>query len=392
MLGIPLKYNVRNLFVRRVTTTLTVLGIGLVVAVFLCVMALGEGISKVFTTSGSDRNVLVLRQNSQSELQSGIGLDQVPLVLTLSGIEKDSNGAPLASAELNIVLNLVKAEGGSSNVTLRGVQAKGMSLRPGMKLTEGRMFQPGMSEVIVSESVAKRFKNCAPGQTLRFGSYRWAVVGHFDAGGTAPDSEIWTDVDGMRNAFKRGGYSSVLARTTDRAGRDRFIAGLAGDARLALEGKVEKAYYDDQTSTAAPIRFFGIFVGVIMAIGACFGAMNTMYAAVSARTREIATLRALGFSRLQVLASFVFESVVLALLGGIVGCALGFLAVKLALSGVTGTTNFATFAEVVFAFQLTPALLVTGILFSVVMGFFGGLLPASRAAFTKITDALRQVG
>ncbi len=392
MLGIPLKYNIRNLFVRRVTTTLTVLGIGLVVAVFLSVMALGEGISKVFTTSGSDKNVLVLRQNSQSELQSGIGLDQVPLVLTLPGIEKDADGKPLASAELNIVLNLEKVDGGSSNVTLRGVQEKAMRLRANMKLTEGRMFLPGMSEVIVSESVAKRFKSCAPGSTLKFGSYRWTVVGHFDAGGTAPDSEIWTDVEGMRSTFKRGGYSSVLARTTDRAGRDAFIAGVAGDARLALEGKIEKAYYDAQTSTAAPIRFFGIFVGVIMAIGACFGAMNTMYAAVSARTREIATLRALGFSRIAILASFVLESIVLSLMGGLVGCVLGLLAVKLALSGVTGTTNFATFAEVVFAFQLTPALMVIGIVFSVFMGFFGGLLPASRAAFTKITDALRQVG
>ncbi len=392
MLGIPLKYNVRNLFVRRVTTGLTVLGIGLVVAVFLSVMALGEGITKVFTASGSERNVLVLRQNSQSELQSGIGLDQVPLVLTLPGIEKDTDGKPLASPELNIVLNIDKVDGGSSNVTLRGTGEKGMKLRPAMKLTEGRMFQPGMSEVIVSESVAKGFKNCIPGSTLKFGSYRWTVVGHFDAGGTAPDSEIWTDVEGMRNTFKRGGYSSILARTTDRAGRDRFIAGLAADPRLALEGKVERAYYDAQTATAAPIKFFGVFVGVIMAVGACFGAMNTMYAAVSARTREIATLRALGFSRIAILASFVLESVFLALLGGIVGCVLGLLAVKVALSGVTGTTNFATFAEVVFAFQLTPALLVTGVVFSVFMGFFGGLLPAGRAAFTKITDALRQVG
>ncbi len=392
MLRVPLKYNVRNLLVRRVTTTLTVLGIGLVVAVFLSVMALGEGITKVFTTSGSERNVLVLRQNSQSELQSGIALDQVPLVLTLPGIEKDADGRPLASAELNIVLNLEKTGGGSSNVTLRGVQEKGMSLRPGMHLTGGRMFRPGMSEAIVSESVAKRFKDCAVGETLHFGAYRWAVVGHFDAGGTAPDSEIWTDVEGMRSTFKRGGYSSILARTAGRAARDQLVAALAGDARLALEGKVESTYYAEQTATAAPIKYLGVFVGVVMAVGACFGAMNTMYAAVAARTREIATLRALGFSRLSILASFVVESIVLALAGGAVGCVLGTLAVKLALSGVTGTTNFATFSEVVFAFRLTPALLATGFGFSLVMGFFGGLFPAGRAAFTKITHALRQVG
>lgn len=392
MLGIPLKYNIRNLFVRKITTGLTVLGIGLVVAVFLCVMALGEGITRVFTASGSEKNVLVLRQNSQSELQSGVTREQVPIVLTLPGIEKDSDGKPLASAELVVVLNLDKQQGGSSNVTIRGVQEKAFALRPGIKLTDGRMFKPGVSEVIVSESVAKRFKYCAIGDTIRFGAYRWNVVGHFNAGGTAPDSEIWTDVDGMMNDFKRNGYSSILARTSDRAARDQFVAALAGDARLALEGKNERKYYDDQTATAAPIKFLGVFVGVVMAIGACFGAMNTMYAAVSARTREIATLRALGFSRLSILFSFVIESIFLALLGGIVGCALGWLAVKLALSGVSGTTNFATFSEVVFAFRLTTELLITGVIFSLVMGFFGGLFPAGRAAFTKITAALRQVG
>jgi len=392
MLSIPMKYNWRNLFVRKITTGLTVLGIGLVVAVFLCVMALGEGLTRVFTASGSDQNVLVLRQNSQSELQSGIGRDQVPLVQTLPGIAKDTDGKPLASPELVVVVNLEKREGGSSNVTIRGVGEKAAKLRPTFNLEKGRMFVPGKSEVIVSRSVERRFANCDVGQTIRFGAYRWTVVGLFDAGGTAPDSEIWTDVEGMASDFKRNGYSSVLARTTDRAGRDQFLAGLAGDPRLALEGKIERKYYDDQTSTAAPIKFLGLFVGVVMAIGACFGAMNTMYAAVSARTREIATLRALGFGRVSIMASFVLESIVLALLGGILGCVLGWLAVKLALSGVTGTTNFATFSEVVFAFRLTPELMVTGLVFSLAMGFFGGVFPAGRAAFTKITNALRQVG
>ncbi len=392
MLSIPLKYNWRNLFVRKITTGLTVLGIGLVVAVFLCVMALGEGLTRVFTASGSDQNVLVLRQNSQSELQSGIGRDQVPLIETLPGIAKDTDGKPLASPELVVVVNLEKQGGGSSNVTIRGVGEKAVKLRPTFDLDKGRMFTPGRSEVVVSKSVERRFANCDVGQTIKFGAYRWTVVGLFDAGGTAPDSEIWTDVEGMASDFKRLGYSSVLVRTTDRAGRDQFLAGLAGDPRLALEGKIERKYYDEQTSTAAPIKFLGVFVGVVMAIGACFGAMNTMYAAVSARTREIATLRALGFGRVSIMASFVLESIVLALLGGILGCALGWLAVKLALSGVTGTTNFATFSEVVFAFRLTPGLMATGMVFSLAMGFFGGVFPAGRAAFTKITSALRQVG
>jgi putative ABC transport system permease protein len=391
-MSIPLKYNIRNLFVRKVTTGLTVLGIGLVVAVFLCVTALSEGLTRVFKASGSERNVLVLRQNSQSELQSGISRSQVPIIMTLPGIGRDTDGNPLASVELIVILNLEKIGGGTSNVTIRGISQKGPSLRPQFKLVEGRMFRPGLSEVIVSRSISQRFKNCRLGDTIHFGSYRWTVVGLFDANGTAPDSEIWTDVESVMSSFKRLSYSSVLARTADRSSQNEFIMSLSGDPRLTLEGRLERAYYDEQTSTATPIKFFGIFVGVIMAIGASFGAMNTMYATVSARTKEIATLRVLGFSRLAILISFVVESLCLSLLGGILGCLFGLLAVKLALSGVTGTTNFSTFSEVVFAFRLTPGLLIKGIIFSLFMGLIGGILPASRAAFTQITLALRQVG
>ena len=390
-MAIPLKYNIRNLFVRKITTGLTVLGIGLVVAVFLSVMSLSEGLARVFKASGSTRNVLVLRQNSQSEVQSGIYRNQVPLIVTLPGIEKDIEGNPLASSELVVMLNLEKIGGGASNVTLRGISEKSPLLRPQFKLIEGRMFSPGLSEVIVSRSISERFKNCRLGDTIHFGVYKWNVVGIFDAGGTAPDSEIWTDVEGAMNSFKRPSYSSVLVRTTDKAAREQFIAALAGDPRLALEGKVERAYYDEQTSTAAPIKFFGIFIGVIMAIGAGFGAMNTMYAAVSTRTKEIATLRVLGFSRLAILTSFIVEALCLALLGGLLGCLLGILAVELALSGVTGTTNFTTFSEVVFAFRLTPKILLNGIILSLFIGLFGGILPATQAAFTKIILALRQI-
>lgn len=391
-MGIPLKYNIRNLIVRKITTGLTVLGIALVVAVFLCVMSLAEGLERVFKSSGSVRNIIVLRQNSQSEVQSGVTRDQVSLVMALAGIERDTDGSPLASPELVVGLNLEKIEGGASNVTLRGVSEKGPVLRPQFRLIGGRMFRPGLSEVIVSQGISKRFKNCSLGDTIRFGLYQWNVVGVFDAGGTAPDSEIWTDVQGAMNDFKRSAYSSVLLRTTDRDARGRIVKVLAGDPRLALEGKSERAYYEEQTSTAEPIKFLGFFIGVIMAIGASFGAMNTMYATISARTQEIATLRVLGFSRLAILTSFVIEALCLALLGGFLGCLLGILAVNLALTGITGTTNFTTFSEVVFAFRLTPKLLLTGIVFSLFTGLVGGILPASRAAFTKITLALRQVG
>ncbi|MER3445877.1 MAG: hypothetical protein C4291_03140 [Candidatus Dadabacteria bacterium] len=391
-MAVPLKYNIRNLFVRKVTTGLTVLGIGLVVAVFLSVMSLAEGLTRVFQVSGSKRNVLVLRQNSQSEVQSGISREQVSLIETLPGIEVDKDGSPLASPELVVMLNLEKIGGGTANVTIRGISEKGPILRPHFKLIEGRMFRPGLSEVIVSRSISQRFKNCRFGDTIQFGVYRWNVVGIFNAGGTAPDSEIWTDVEGAMTDFKRPNYSSVLVRTIDKTARDQFIANLAEDPRLALEGKLERTYYEQQTSTAAPIKFFGILIGVIMAIGASFGAMNTMYATVSARTQEVAMLRILGFSRLAILVSFVIESVFLALLGGILGCLFGALAIKLALSGVTGTINFTTFSEIVFAFRLTPQLLITAIIFSIFIGLLGGVLPASQAAFTRITLALRRVG
>ncbi len=391
-MAIPLKYNIRNLLVRKITTGLTVLGIALVVAVFLCVMSLAEGLARVFKSSGSERNIIVLRQNSQSEIQSGVTRDQVPLIMTLPGIERDVDGSPLASPELVVGLNLEKIEGGASIVTLRGISEKGPILRPNFKLIEGRMFRPGLSEVIVSKGISRRFKNCRVGDTIRFGSYQWNVVGIFDAGGTAPDSEIWTDVEGALADFKRPAYSSVLLRSTDSDARDQIIKALNSDPRLALEGKSERVYYDEQTSTAEPIKFLGFLIGVIMAIGASFGAMNTMYATVSARTQEIATLRVLGFSRSAILLSFVVEAICLALLGGILGCLFGIIAVNLALSGITGTTNFNTFSEVVFAFRLTPKLLLTGMFFSILTGLLGGILPASRAAFTKITLALRQVG
>lgn len=389
-MAIPIKYNIRNLFVKKITTGLTILGIGLVVAVLLAVLSLAEGLVNVFKSSGSDMNIIVLRKNSQSEIQSGITRSQVPLVYTLPGIARDVDQNPLASAESVVVINMEKIGGGSSNVTIRGVSEKGPILRPQFKLLEGRMFKPGLLEVIVSRSISKRFKDMSLGKTIRFGSHHWNVVGIFDAGGSAPDSEIWTDVEGVLGDFKRTDYSSVLVRTMDKTSREQFVADLANDPRLNLDGITERTYYEKQTATADPIRFFGIFIGVIMAIGASFGAMNTMYATVSARTKEIATLRVLGFSRRSILASFIVESIVLGLSGGILGCLMGLLIVKVALTSVTGTTNFNTFSEVVFAFRLTPNLMLLGIVFSFFIGLFGGILPASQAAYTKITLALRE--
>lgn len=389
-MAIPIKYNIRNIAVRKITTTLTALGIGLVVGVLLSVLSLAEGLTSVFKASGSDSNMLVLRKNSQSEIQSGIKKEQVPLIYTLPGIDKDIDHRPLASAEVLVVMNMEKKGGGTSNVSIRGVSEKAPLLRPNFKLVEGRMFKQGISEVLVSRGISQRFKNMNLGSTFQVGSHHWQIVGIFDAGGTYPDSEIWADVDLVLSDFKRTDYSSVLARTIDKAARKSFNSALESDPRLTLDGIIESDYYKKQTAIADPIKFLGIFIGIIMAIGASFGAMNTMYASISSRTREIATLRILGFSRISIMISFIIESLIIALLGGIIGCLMGLLIVKLAVSGVRGTTNLNTFSEVVFAFRLTPDLMILGLLLSFLIGLFGGVLPASQAAYTKITLALRQ--
>lgn len=389
-MAIPLKYNIRNLAVRKITTSLTAFGIGLVVAVLLAVLSLAEGLTSVFKTSGSDNNIIVLRKNSQSEIQSGIYKNQVPLIYTSTGIQKDTHQIPLASAEAVVVFNMEKKGGGTSNVTIRGVSEKGPLLRPQFKLLEGRMFNPGMPEIIVSQAISSRFKNMSLGNTVQVGPNKWRIVGIFDAGGTAADSEIWTDVERVLGDFKRSHYSSVLVKIVDDPSRVNFLSSIEGDSRLSLEGIVESEYYDEQTKIADPIKFLGIFIAIIMAIGASFGAMNTMYANISTRIKEIATLRVLGFSRLSILTSFVIESLIISLLGGIIGCIMGYLIIKLAIKDVTGTTNFNTFSEVVFAFQLTPDLVLLGLLLSFLVGLLGGLIPASQAAYTKITLALRQ--
>ncbi|MGH7901654.1 MAG: ABC transporter permease [Thermodesulfobacteriota bacterium] len=389
-MAIPLKYNIRNLAVRKITTSLTAFGIGLVVAVLLAVLSLAEGLTSVFKTSGSDNNIIVLRKNSQSEIQSGIYKNQVPLIYTLPGIQKDKNQISLASAEAVVVINMEKKGGGTSNVTIRGVSEKGPILRPQFRLVEGRMFNTGLPEMIASQAISNRFKNMRLGDVVQVGSNKWRIVGIFDAGGTAADSEIWTDVERVLGDFKRSHYSSVLVKIADDSSRTALISSIEGDSRLALEGTIESKYYDEQTKVADPIKFLGIFIATIMAVGASFGAMNTMYANISTRVKEIATLRVLGFSRFAIMTSFVIESLIISLFGGIIGCVMGYMIVKLAIKDVTGTTNFNTFSEVVFAFQLTPDLVLLGLLLSLLVGLLGGLIPAAQAAYTKITIALRQ--
>ncbi|MFN2385716.1 MAG: ABC transporter permease [Thermoanaerobaculia bacterium] len=390
-MAIPLKYNVRNLLVRRVSTGMTVFVICLVVTVFLFVLALWQGVTRTLTVNASDRNVLTMRVGSQSEMQSVITRDSAELIRSLPGIERNATGEPFVSPEILTLINIPRSDGKSSNIQVRGIAPIGFEMRPGVKIVEGRMFRPGTNEAVVSRNLAGRFADMGLGETIRSGSYRWTIVGHFDASGSAYESEIWTDVQDLQQQVKRPIFSTVFVRTADADAARRYIESVKGNQQLKLEGKTEKTYYDEQMVTGAPIKILAILVGIFTAIGASFGAMNTMYAQVSARIREIGTLRAIGFSRGSVLTSFMLESLVLCLAGGVLGTALAYVLFNLIITKPTGTMNWRTFSEVLFNFRLTPPLILGGLAFSLAMGVLGGLFPAARAARLKITTALREV-
>jgi ABC-type antimicrobial peptide transport system permease subunit len=377
--------------VRKVSTGMTVFVICLVVTVFLFVLSLWSGVTRTLSTNASDRNVVTMRVGAQAEMQSVVTRDSADLIRSLPGIERDSGGQPLVSAELLTLVNIPKTDGKSTNVQVRGTSPAGMALRPSIRIVEGQMFRPGTNEAIVSKVLPSRIAGVSIGDTLKSGSYRWRIVGYFDASGSAYDSEIWTDVADLQAQSKRPIYSIVYVRTTDAESARRYIEAVKGDQRLKLEGKTEKKYFEEQMVTGAPIKILAILVGVFTAIGASFGAMNTMYAQVSARVREIGTLRAIGFPRRSVLLSFVLEALLLCLIGGILGTALAFILFNLVITKPTGTMNFRTFSEILFNFRLTPPLVLGGLAFSLAMGLVGGFFPAFRAARLKITTALREI-
>ena len=386
-MAIPLSYNIRNLKLRKGLTIMTALGIALTVTTAIFIMALLVGLKRAFVTSGDAQNVLVLRKGSEAELSGGFDATNFPVLKNLPGIAKDSHGEPMASGEWVVVIVLPRKDGtGEVNVTVRGMMPDGLELRPKVKLVEGRWFTPGQREVVVSESIHKRFSHANVGDTLAFGKGPWQVVGVFDAGGSAYDSEIWGDVNQMATDFDRqGGFSSAYLRATDPVSADALKHRVSDDQRLKLEGLLETEYYAKQTSSGAPIRIIGWIVAVIMAIGSSFAAMNTMYAAVAYRGREIATLRVIGFSKPSILTSFVLESLLLSLLGALVGIVL-----MLPFNGMTtGTSNAVTFSEIVFSLRMTLPVVVTAVGFALIMGLFGGIAPAWHAARRDIIAALR---
>ncbi|HWX94726.1 MAG TPA: ABC transporter permease [Terriglobales bacterium] len=388
-MAIPISYNIRNLKLRKGLTIMTALGIALTVTTVVFLMALLAGLRQAFVTSGDPLNVLVLRKGSNAELSGGFDASLFPTLKNLPGIAKDSHGEPLASGEWVVVIVLPRKDGtGEVNVTVRGMMPDGLELRPKVKLVpgQGRWFTPGQREVVVSESIHKRFANANVGDEIHFGKGPWKVVGIFDAGGSAYESEVWGDVNQMSSDFDRqGGFASAYLRATEAIAANTLKNAVSDDQRLKLDGMLETDYYAKQTSSGGPIKFIGYIVGFIMGIGSIFAAMNTMYAAVAYRSREIATLRVIGFSRPSILTSFVFESLVLSLLGGLVGIVL-----MLPFNGMTtGTSNQVTFSEVVFALRITPTVALSALVFALVMGFFGGLAPAWHAARQNILTALR---
>ena len=394
-MAIPISYNLRNLRLRKGLTVMTALGIALTVTTAIFLMALVAGLDRAFVSSGSPLNVLVLRKGSEAELSGGFDASLFPTLKTLPGIAKDSHGEPMVSGEWVVVIVLPRKDGtGEVNVTVRGVMPDGLEMRqlPGpdhrsnLQLVAGRWFQTGQREVVVSKSIRDRFAHANIGDTMQFGKGWWKVVGVFDAGGSAYESEVWGDVNQMASDFDRqGGFASAYLRATDAISAEALKNRVSDDQRLKLEGMLESEYYAKQTSSGTPIKVIGWVVGVIMAIGSIFAAMNTMYAAVAYRGREIATLRVIGFSRPAILTSFVLESLLLALLGALVGIVL-----MLPFNGMqTGTSNAVTFSEVVFALRITPAVATRAIIFALIMGFIGGLAPAWHAARQNILTALR---
>jgi putative ABC transport system permease protein len=387
-LRIGLSYNVRNVRQRWRVTVLALAGIALVVGVFVALIALSSGLRIALASTGAHENAIFVQRGSQGELTSGIPRSHVAFLATDDRIARDAQGQALVSPELVVAATLPrKADGMLTNVQFRGVGARAFDVRAGVRIVEGRRFTHGLSEVIVGRRLVDRFRDVGLGSVLRIKQRDWQVVGVFEAEGGSFESEVWGDLDVMASAFNRtGGYQSFTARLHDPSVIRAWDEEVRRDPRLQVQVKPERQYYEDQAGpVGAALLFLALFVSFVMGIGAVFGAMNTMYAVVAQRTREIATLRALGFPRTSILVSFVIESAVIALVAGAIGCLLA-----LPVNGITTATGNVTFSELAFAFRITPQALAAGATFGIVMGLLGGFLPALRAARMPIQRALRE--
>jgi putative ABC transport system permease protein len=388
--SVPISYNFRSIRARWTSTIVAVLGIAGTVGVFVAMLSLANGFKATLVASGSPGNALILRAGSPTEMMGGVTLDSVRVVQDAPGVGRDSSG-PLVTQEVVGVMPFpLITTGTDANVQVRGVSSNVLRIRTFAKVTEGRMFQPGLSEIVVGRNASRTYIGLTLGNTVQFGGGRWQVVGIFDAGGSAFDSEIWCDAKLLNEILKRPDnvFQSVTVHLASPQTFQQFKDAVTSDPRMNVDVTREIDYYAKQSTTMTRlITVLGGLVAAIMAIGAVFGALNTMYSAIAERGREIATMRAVGFSSSNVILSFLFEALSISLVGGILGC----LAV-LPLNGfTTNTMNFQTFANVAFAFKITFDLLLLGIVFALVMGVLGGMLPAIRAATRPVAVALREL-
>jgi len=428
-MALPLRYSLRNVVVRWRSTLATVLGIALVVFVFVLLQSLAAGIEKSSGHTGDPRNILVVRKGSTAESASLISRETLRAIQYFEEIARNEHGEPVLSADVLVLVSLPRNDGsGEANVLLRGVTPRGLELRPQVKLVPGltnvvldraslsnvwaplraivsarhalgkqfqppppmvasRWFVPGQREIVVSARLAKRFANFGIGQSFKAGTASFKVVGWLDGGGSAFDSECWLDADECRSIFERDLYSSLIIRPADERAAPRLLRRLEEDRRFKLKAEKEVDYYRKQTLTAAPIKWLGGFLAIMMSVGAVFAAMNTMYATIGARTREIGTLRVLGFPRRAIVVALLLEGALLATVGGALGCGIAFLWNGYA----TATMGWETFSELVFEFTVTPRLVVMGMIFALVVGILGSLLPAVRASRLEMIEALKAV-
>jgi putative ABC transport system permease protein len=389
-MAVPIVYNLRSMKVRWLTAVAAVLGIAGTVGVFVAMLALAHGFRATLVNSGSPDNVLIRRAGSSAELDGSVALEQVQAIEDEPGVAHD-NGKPLVSPEAVLIAGFnLKATGTNANVQIRGVSPIVLKVRPNVKIVEGRFFEPGLAELVIGKNVSSTYEGLELGQTIPFGGQTWKVVGVFDAGGSSFDSEVWADSRVLNQVYKRPDnlYQSVTVHLTSPAAFQQFKDAVTADPKLTVQVDHEVEYYARQSQVLTTlITILGGLVVLIMGVGAVIGALNTMYAMISERSREIGTMRAIGFSQFSIVLSFVFEALVIAFIGGVIGCVS-----VLKLNGyTTGTMNMQTFSHVAFAFQITPILLAVGILFALLMGVVGGVPPAIRAARRPVALALREL-
>lgn len=384
---VPLKYNLRSLRTRWVGSLMTVASVALVVWASVLSLGLAAGLRHALAVSGDPLDLMVLRKGATAETQSIVGEPKVRELLTLPGIAKNEEGRPLASPELVVVVNTPRREFGSSNLVIRGVTPLAASLRPGFKV-QGAWPQPGLRQAIAGGITAERFANCKVGESLKVGGHLFEVVGTFEAGDSAAESEVWTNLDVLAQSTSREGVvSAVQLRAASPADAEKLKNRVEDDAQFGLSVVPETKYFADQALTTGTLSVVGMAISLVLVVGAMFAVANTMYGAVAGRAREIGTLRSLGFGRFAVLLSFLLESVLLALIGGAIGCLLA-----LPLRGLrTGTANWATFSELSFEFRLDAWVFAAALALVIVMGALGGFFPALRATRLRIVDALREV-